>query len=98
MKKNTKKTKQIPTANTMIIKGKINRKRLSSRVLEEQIQNAVKKGARELLIVADGQHGIGGRLWPTGEKTSITVEGPVGQRLGSMSMNGDRNRCQGRFI
>jgi NADPH-dependent glutamate synthase beta subunit-like oxidoreductase/glutamate synthase domain-containing protein 3/NAD-dependent dihydropyrimidine dehydrogenase PreA subunit len=70
------------------IKGNIKGKRVSSRVLEEQIQDAVRKGARELNIEADGQHGVGGRLWPLGEKISITVEGPVGQRLGSMGTSG----------
>ena len=39
-------------------------------------------------IIAEGQHGIGGRIWPRGEAVKITVEGPVGQRLGSMGMFG----------
>jgi NADPH-dependent glutamate synthase beta subunit-like oxidoreductase/NAD-dependent dihydropyrimidine dehydrogenase PreA subunit len=43
---------------------------------------------RELHVIADGQHGIGGRIWPRGEAVKITVEGPVGQRLGSMGMSG----------
>ena len=70
------------------IKGNINGKRIPSRILEEQIQQAVQDGARELYIIADGQHGIGGRIWPRDEKVLITVEGPVGQRLGSMGMFG----------
>jgi NADPH-dependent glutamate synthase beta subunit-like oxidoreductase/glutamate synthase domain-containing protein 3/NAD-dependent dihydropyrimidine dehydrogenase PreA subunit len=70
------------------IRGNIDGKRVSSRELEEQIQNAVKEGARKLHIIADGQHGIGGRIWPRKEKVYITVEGPVGQRLGSMGMDG----------
>lgn len=70
------------------IKGNIDGKRIPSRVLEEQIQNAVRDGASELHIIADGQHGIGGRIWPRDEKISITIEGPVGQRLGSMGMYG----------
>jgi glutamate synthase domain-containing protein 3 len=37
--------------------------------------------------MADGQHGIGGRIWPKGERIRI-VDGPVGQRLGSMGMFG----------
>lgn len=72
----------------IIIKGNIDGKRIPSRVLEEQIQSAVHDGVRELHIIADGQHGIGGRIWPKNEKISITVEGPVGQRLGSMGMIG----------
>ncbi|MBE0430092.1 MAG: FAD-dependent oxidoreductase [Thermoleophilia bacterium] len=72
----------------MIIKGNINGQRVSSRELEEQIQAAVEKGARSLNIKADGQHGIGGRIWPRGRKVKITVDGPVGQRLGAMGMFG----------
>ena len=70
------------------IKGNINGKRVSSRVLEEQIQHAVRDGVSEIHINADGQHGIGGRIVPRKEKVSITVESPVGQRLGSMGMMG----------
>ncbi len=74
--------------NVVTIYGNENGKRVPSRILEEQIQQAVQDGARELYIVADGQHGIGGRIWPRGETIKITVEGPVGQRLGSMGMFG----------
>ena len=70
------------------LKGNINGKRTPSRIFEEEIQEAVRQGARELHIIADGQHGIGGRVWPRGEVIKITVEGPVGQRLGSMGMFG----------
>lgn len=72
----------------VVIHGIINGQRVSSRILEEQIQQAVSDGARELHIIADGQHGIGGRIWPRGETVKITVDGPVGQRLGSMGMEG----------
>jgi len=61
-------------------------KRTPSRLLEEQIQKAVSEGARKLTVIADGQHGIGGRLWPRGERIRFTVEGQVGQRLGGMGM------------
>lgn len=75
--------------NKMItIKGSIEGRRVSSRILEERIQEAVRDGAREIRIVADGQHGIGGRIWPQKEPVKITVEGPVGQRMGSMGMSG----------
>lgn len=70
------------------IKGNIDGKRVPSRILEEQIQEAIRNGARELHIIADGQHGIGGRIWPRGETVKIIVDGPVGQRLGSMGMFG----------
>ncbi len=63
-------------------------KRTSSRRFEEEIQQAVQKGAKDLHILASGQHGIGGRIWPRDEKIKITIEGPVGQRLGSMGMFG----------
>ncbi len=71
-----------------VIKGNIDGRRVPSRVLGEQIQQAVQDGARKLDITADGQHGIGGRIWPTGDVISINVEGPVGQRLASMGMQG----------
>ncbi|MBI4843073.1 MAG: FAD-dependent oxidoreductase [Nitrospirae bacterium] len=72
------------------LQGTINGKRTPSRILEEEIQDAVRRGARELHVIADGQHGIGGRIWPAGEPVNITVEGPVGQRLGSMGMFGTK--------
>jgi len=75
-------------ANVVTIYGNVNGKRVSSRVLEEQIQQAVQDGARELHIIADGQHGIGGRIWPREETVRFIIEGPVGQRLGSMGMFG----------
>lgn len=73
---------------TITIHGKVHGKRVPSRILEEQIQQAVMDGARKLHIIADGQHGIGGRIWPRSEPVKITVDGPSGQRLGSMGMLG----------
>lgn len=70
------------------LKGFKDGKRIPSRILEEEIQEAVRQGARELHIIAKGQHGIGGRIWPRGETIKIMVDGPVGQRLGSMGMFG----------
>jgi NADPH-dependent glutamate synthase beta subunit-like oxidoreductase/glutamate synthase domain-containing protein 3/NAD-dependent dihydropyrimidine dehydrogenase PreA subunit len=70
----------------MIIKGNIDGKRVSSKNLEEQVQKAIKDGAKDLTIVADGQHGIGGRIWPRTEKVKVTIEGTAGQRVGSMGM------------
>jgi NADPH-dependent glutamate synthase beta subunit-like oxidoreductase/NAD-dependent dihydropyrimidine dehydrogenase PreA subunit len=72
----------------LTIHGVVKGKRVPSRVLEEQVQHAIQEGVRELHVIADGQHGIGGRIWPRGEAVKITVEGPVGQRLGSMGMSG----------
>ncbi len=71
----------------MIIKGNIDGKRVSSKTLEEQIQKAIKDGAKELTVVADGQHGIGGRIWPQFGAVQITIEGTSGQRVGSMGMD-----------
>jgi NADPH-dependent glutamate synthase beta subunit-like oxidoreductase/glutamate synthase domain-containing protein 3/NAD-dependent dihydropyrimidine dehydrogenase PreA subunit len=71
------------------IMGKHERQRLSSRVLEEQIQQAVEAGHHQLTIQAFGQHGIGGRLWKTnGEPVHINIEGHAGQRVGSMGYPG----------
>ncbi len=70
----------------MIIKGNIEGKRVSSKTLEEQIQKAIKDGARDLTIVADGQHGLGGRIWPQFGKVKVTIEGTAGQRVGGMGM------------
>ncbi|MEW6585326.1 MAG: FAD-dependent oxidoreductase [Nitrospirota bacterium] len=70
------------------IQGIVEGKRVPSRILEEQIQQAVRDGGRDLRITADGQHGIGGRIWPRNETVRVSVDGPVGQRLGSMGMLG----------
>ncbi|HSB51839.1 MAG TPA: hypothetical protein VLD40_04210, partial [Dissulfurispiraceae bacterium] len=70
------------------IRGNVHGKRVPSRILEEQIHQAVHDGARELLIIADGQHGMGGRIWPCGETVKIVIDGPAGQRVGSMGMPG----------
>ena len=72
----------------MIIQGKVNGKRIPSKDLEEQVQKAVKDGARDLTVVADGQHGIGGRIFPRGEAVKVKIEGTAGQRVGSMGMEG----------
>jgi len=72
----------------MIIKGNVNGKRVSSKDLEEQLQKAIQNGAKELTVVAEGQHGIGGRIWPREGKINVTIEGASGQRVGSMGMDG----------
>jgi NADPH-dependent glutamate synthase beta subunit-like oxidoreductase/glutamate synthase domain-containing protein 3/NAD-dependent dihydropyrimidine dehydrogenase PreA subunit len=76
---------QLEQESFHIIAGQQNGNRLESRVLEEKIQEAVASGERRLKIMAFGQHGIGGRLWKAGEEqVYVRVEGPAGQRLGSM--------------
>jgi NADPH-dependent glutamate synthase beta subunit-like oxidoreductase/glutamate synthase domain-containing protein 3/NAD-dependent dihydropyrimidine dehydrogenase PreA subunit len=72
----------------MIIKGTIKGKRVSSKDLEEQLQKAIQNGAKELTVVAEGQHGIGGRIWPREGRIKVTIEGTAGQRVGSMGMDG----------
>ncbi len=68
-----------------VIHGREMGARVRSRILEEEIQKAVSLGFRQLTIKACGQHGIGGRLWPDDNRAiRVTVEGPSGQRLGSM--------------
>ncbi|MCX8069415.1 MAG: FAD-dependent oxidoreductase [Thermodesulfovibrionales bacterium] len=71
-----------------IVRGSVNNVRIPSRILEEYIQTAVQEGADEIYVYADGQHGIGGRIWPRDKTIKVIVEGPVGQRLGSMGMFG----------
>lgn len=67
------------------IAGRENGMRIESRVLEEKIQAAVAAGHRRLNIQAYGQHGIGGRLWCAGDQpVHLQVNGPAGQRVGSM--------------
>ncbi len=75
-------------AKTARIHGEVDGERVPSRVLEEHIQMAVRQGARTLYVLARGQHGIGGRIFPTGETVKVIVEGPAGQRLGAMGMDG----------
>ena len=68
-----------------VISGNFGGNRVESRVLEEQIQEAVSQGQRSLEIQAYGQHGIGGRLWRAGaEAIQIKISGHPGQRVGSM--------------
>ena len=82
------KTGQTAYTSIKTIKGIIDGERVPSRILEEQIQQAMQDNIPELRIIADGQHGIGGRIWPKSHKVTITVEGTSGQRLGSMGMPG----------
>lgn len=81
---------------TIIIPGMENLSRLESRVLEERIHQAVSEGHRDIEVIAQGQHGIGGRLWQTGrEAIRICVTGTSGQRLGSMGFPNTTIDCKG---
>ncbi|MEW6333960.1 MAG: hypothetical protein AB1558_06795, partial [Thermodesulfobacteriota bacterium] len=53
---------------TIIIPGSEKGVRVDSRLLEERIQKAVRDGHRRIEIIAQGQHGIGGRLWRSGKE------------------------------
>ena len=69
----------------IFVAGKRDEKRISSRVLEEIIQQHAKKGNKKLEIQAFGQHGIGGRLWESAPDTmEIRIIGHSGQRTGSL--------------
>ena len=76
------------SATRVTLNGNVGDERVTSRMLEEQIQEAVKAGASEITVHADGQHGIGGRIWPRDGGVRVTVDGPAGQRMGSMGMMG----------
>ncbi len=64
--------------------------RVTSKEMDTLIQEAAKGGVGEMTIIADGQHGIGGRIWPSDKGVSITVDGQPGQRLGAMGMLGTK--------
>ena len=79
-----------------IIHGREMGARVSSRILEEEIQKVVASGFRQLNVKAFGQHGIGGRLWAEDKHPiRVTVDGPTGQRLGSMGFPGTRIEVMG---
>ncbi|MDX9786592.1 MAG: FAD-dependent oxidoreductase [Desulfobacterales bacterium] len=79
-----------------IILGNVRGNRLSTRVLEEQIQMAVSMGYRQIEVRAYGQHGIGGRLWKAGdEKIHIRITGHSGQRVGSFGYANTRIEVMG---
>lgn len=70
---------------TIIIPGMEKGARVDSRVLDERIQKAVADGHRNIEIIAQGQHGIGGRLWRAGnDPLCIRILGTSGQRVGAM--------------
>ena len=75
-------------AKVIEIHGVKNGKRVTSKALEEEIQKRVKEGYTHLKIYANGQHGIGGRLFYKKENVLVEVFGAPGQRLGSMGTFG----------
>ena len=78
------------------ISGKEGDRRISSRVLEEMIQKALEQGHTAIEVNAYGQHGIGGRLWKSGDKKiKIRVKGHSGQRTGSLGCPGTEIEIMG---
>ena len=77
-------------AKVIEIQGTVDGKRVTSKDLEEQIQKYVKEGFTHLKIYANGQHGIGGRLFFKKEDVLVEVFGAPGQRLGSMGTFGTK--------
>ncbi len=68
-----------------VVNGRVDGERVDTRILEEQIQRAVERGYKHIKVTAYGQHGIGGRLWQSGdEPVYLRIEGHPGQRVGSM--------------
>jgi glutamate synthase domain-containing protein 3 len=85
-KENSKFKIQNSKQSIVTIHGIVKGERVPSRILEEQIQQAAKEVQR-LHIFADGQRHRRQNL--AGDETvKIIVEGPAGQRLGSMGMTG----------
>jgi len=81
---------------TVTIHGMENGHRVESRILEERIQRAVTQGARDLVIEAMGQHGLGGRLWISkDEPISVRITGSPGQRTGAMAFPGTHIEVDG---
>lgn len=75
----------------IIISGREDGARIESRLLEEKIQAAIAQGYRDIVVDAYGQHGIGGRLWAAGDDpVRVQVQGPAGQRVGSMGFANTR--------
>ncbi|MBU0483080.1 MAG: FAD-dependent oxidoreductase [Proteobacteria bacterium] len=80
-------------SKAIIVKGlDENGQRISSKDFEELIQQAFAK-SKNLKLETYGQHNVAGRLKSEGKQVSITIDGPCGQRLGSMGMPGTRIVC-----
>ena len=81
--------------NAITVKG-IDAKgqRLSSKEFEELVQAAFKE-SNHLILESYGQHNVGGRLLGAKEPITISISGPVGQRLGCMGRPGTSIVCHG---
>jgi len=81
--------------NAVTVKG-IDAKgqRLSSKDFEELVQAAFKE-SNHLILESYGQHNVGGRLLGAKGPITISISGPVGQRLGCMGRPGTSIVCHG---
>jgi NADPH-dependent glutamate synthase beta subunit-like oxidoreductase/glutamate synthase domain-containing protein 3/ferredoxin len=66
--------------------------RISSKDFEELVQQASTKSSN-LKLETYGQHNVAGRLKSKGEPVYVEIDGPCGQRLGSMGMPGTTIVC-----
>ncbi len=81
---------------TVVIDGLENGARVDSRIIEGRVQQAVVEGHRNIEIIAYGQHGLGGRIWRSGnEPVQLHIKGSSGQRVGSMGFPGTRIDVEG---
>lgn len=71
-----------------------NGQRISSKNFEELVQAAFKESPN-LVLETYGQHNVGGRLIGATDPITITITGPVGQRLGCMGRPGTTITCHG---
>jgi NADPH-dependent glutamate synthase beta subunit-like oxidoreductase/glutamate synthase domain-containing protein 3/ferredoxin len=69
-------------------------RRISSKALEEKIQEAVAV-SNHLRLETYGQHNIGGRIFKPAGPVHIRLKGPAGQRLGCMGQPGTTIVCEG---
>ncbi len=71
-----------------------NGQRISSKDFEDLVQKAYEQ-TDKLVLESYGQHNVAGRLKTGGRKIQVEVNGPCGQRLGSMGMPGTKIICNG---
>jgi len=82
-------------SKAVLVKGlDKNGRRISSKNFEELVQQAFAKSSN-LKLETYGQHNVGGRLKSGGKPVKVNIDGPCGQRLGSMGMPGTKIVCNG---
>ncbi len=79
----------------IVVKGlDENGQRISTQIFEDLVQEAFTKSS-DLVLETYGQHNVGGRLKSGGKPVNVEINGPCGQRLGSMGMPGTKIVCNG---